>query len=98
MKINKLSDETLGFQRHASFSRRYFLRGLGACLALPAFQSIKPLSLLASERSLVSKLATTASGAPLRAGQDRTPAFVQETPRAAEHARGIRRAGRIDHL
>jgi len=67
MKISKLSDETLGFQRHASFSRRYFLRGLGACLALPAFQSIKPLSLLASERSLVSKLATTASGAPLRA-------------------------------
>jgi len=34
---------------------------------LPAFQSVKPLSLFASERSLVSKLATTASGAPLRA-------------------------------
>jgi len=67
MKTKKLSEGNLAFQRHASFSRRYFLRGLGASLALPAFQSIKPLSLLASERSLVPKLATTASGAPLRA-------------------------------
>ena len=27
-------------QRHASFSRRHFFRGLGACIALPAFSSL----------------------------------------------------------
>ena len=28
-------------QRYASLSRRRFLRGLGACLALPAFESFR---------------------------------------------------------
>jgi Protein of unknown function (DUF1552) len=32
--------------RRASFSRRRFLRGLGACMALPAFESFSPLRLL----------------------------------------------------
>ena len=27
----------LAAERHASFSRRHFFRGLGACIALPAF-------------------------------------------------------------
>src|SRR5262249_52639024 len=44
-------------------SRRHFLRGLGVCLALPAFESVVPLRLMASEKAL----ATTATGAPLRA-------------------------------
>src|SRR5437867_3467166 len=35
-------------ERHASLSRRNFLRGLGACVALPTFESLHPLSLLAS--------------------------------------------------
>ena len=82
MKTKKLSDETLAFQRQASFSRRYFLRGLGACLALPAFESMKPLTLLASERSAASKLATTASGAPLRAAIDSCPKWFAEYHRA----------------
>src|SRR5258706_6421017 len=30
-------------ERHASFSRRMFLRGLGACMALPAFESLNPI-------------------------------------------------------
>jgi hypothetical protein len=30
-------------ERHASLSRRRFLRGLGACIALPAFESLNPL-------------------------------------------------------
>jgi hypothetical protein len=51
-------------ERHAAFSRRHFLRGLGACIALPAFESLAPFKLLATPAS---KLATTASGAPLRA-------------------------------
>ena len=34
-------------ERLSSFSRRAFLRGLGACVALPAFESLRPLSALA---------------------------------------------------
>src|SRR5262245_19158854 len=50
--------------RHSAFSRRHFLRGLGACVALPAFESLMPSRLVAAP---VAGLATTASGAPLRA-------------------------------
>ena len=51
-------------ERHFAFNRRTFLRGLGTCVALPAFESLGALKLLAAPAS---KLATTASGAPLRA-------------------------------
>src|SRR6185369_12749698 len=44
-------------------NRRRFLRGLGACIALPAFESWQPWQLLAANPHT---LATTASGAPLR--------------------------------
>lgn len=44
-------------------NRRHFLRGLGVCLALPAFESMVPLRSFAAA-SL--KPATTATGAPLR--------------------------------
>ncbi|HEX7862805.1 MAG TPA: DUF1552 domain-containing protein [Verrucomicrobiae bacterium] len=50
--------------RGLNLSRRHFLRGLGACVALPAFTSV-PSRLLAAE-SGVTPLATTATGAPLR--------------------------------
>ena len=50
-------------ERHFAFNRRNFLRSLGACVALPAFESLGALKALAAP---VSKLATTASGAPLR--------------------------------
>ena len=50
-------------QRHFAFSRRHFLRGLGACIALPTFESLTASRLLAAPAS---RLATTASGAPLR--------------------------------
>jgi uncharacterized protein DUF1552 len=53
-------------ERYASLSRRRFLRGLGACVALPAFESLLPTSLFAAEASSVNRLAKTASGAPLR--------------------------------
>lgn len=51
-------------ERHISLSRRHFLRGLGACIAVPAFESLAPLKMLAAPAA---KLAATASGAPLRA-------------------------------
>src|SRR5690242_17811724 len=64
MKTSLPSQAASRFQRQMGLSRRHFLRGLGACLALPAFESIRPVTLLATEKSA---LATTASGAPLRA-------------------------------
>jgi Protein of unknown function (DUF1552) len=48
-----------------SLSRRHFLRGLGASVALPAFASLGRQSLLAADAA--SGLAATATGAPLRA-------------------------------
>lgn len=49
-------------------SRRHFLRGVGAAVALPAFASLGPLRGIAAAASPGSApLATTASGAPLRA-------------------------------
>jgi hypothetical protein len=58
------SNEILAAQR-LGFTRRHFLRGLGACLALPAFESLGSLKALAATGS-AAKLATTATGAPLR--------------------------------
>ncbi len=51
-------------QYFTGMSRRNFLRGMGACIALPAFGSLLPARLLATETAL--QLATTATGAPLR--------------------------------
>lgn len=54
-------------QRFASFNRRAFLRGLGACIALPAFESLRPWRALAEEAPVLGSLGATATGAPLRA-------------------------------
>ncbi len=48
----------------ATNSRRNFLRGIGACLALPAFEAFAPRAFAAG--SSASNIATTATGAPLR--------------------------------
>ena len=64
MNAKSVSPELIAAQRHAGFSRRHFLRGLGACIALPAFESLSPTRLLAAD--VTAKLATTATGAPLR--------------------------------
>lgn len=48
MNSNFLSQRNLSAERRASFNRRQFLRGLGACMALPAFESMRPLQALAA--------------------------------------------------
>ena len=58
------TNQNIAVERHFSLTRRQFLRGLGACIALPAFESLRPPSLLAAPA--LGKLATTATGAPLR--------------------------------
>lgn len=50
--------------RRIELSRRHFLRGLGACLALPAFESLRPMTALGATQ--LKKMAVTATGAPLR--------------------------------
>ena len=65
MKTKSATKENLAALRHASFNRRHFLRGLGACIALPAFESLLPAKLLAAATP-AGDLATTATGAPLR--------------------------------
>ncbi len=52
--------------RRMTCNRRHFLRGLGTAVALPAFESLRPLGLFAAEPA-AARLAVTASGAPLRA-------------------------------
>src|SRR5687767_1468466 len=54
--------------QHDPSGRRRFLRGLGACLALPAFESFVPARLLAQAAVSGRGLATTATGAPMRVG------------------------------
>src|SRR2546428_2392290 len=66
MKANHPLNHDVAAQRYASLSRRHFLRGLGACLALPSFESLRPLSLLAADANTAGQLGTTATGAPLR--------------------------------
>ena len=60
-----MNNRNIAAERFASLNRRHFLRGLGACLALPAFESIRPFAALAAEAN-ARKLARTASGAPMR--------------------------------
>jgi hypothetical protein len=50
----------------SSFTRRQFLRGAGACIALPTLLSHGAGRLLAADAPAGAKLATTATGAPLR--------------------------------
>ena len=68
MKTPQVPAEVLATQRAVSFSRRNFLRGVGALVALPAFESLLPLrSFAAAASSSAGKLGVTATGAPLRA-------------------------------
>jgi Protein of unknown function (DUF1552) len=64
--MNTHPARNLAAQRQAGLSRRHFLRGLGVCLALPAFESLLPTKLLAAAVSPEGRLATTVTGAPLR--------------------------------
>jgi hypothetical protein len=63
MKTNDFPTQSLA-QRQAALSRRMFLRGLGACLALPAFESVRPLGAFAAGAT---SGGPTASSAPVRA-------------------------------
>src|SRR6266550_3778464 len=63
MKTNPLQNRNLAAERRANLTRRHFLRGLGACMALPAFESLRPFSSLAAPASAA---AAGARPAPVR--------------------------------
>src|SRR5262245_19067700 len=65
MKAKHLNPQDIAAQRFASLSRRRFLRGLGASLALPAFYSIRPLRAVATQAD-AGRLARSTTGTPLR--------------------------------
>jgi len=65
MKSSSKHETNTNFLSGKGFNRRNFLRGIGACIALPALESLKPFQSLAAVTS-ASGLATTATGAPLR--------------------------------
>jgi hypothetical protein len=52
--------------RRAALSRRTFLQGVGACVALPLFDSLGTSRLLAADAPAAARLASTATGTPLR--------------------------------
>ncbi|MGE3312368.1 MAG: DUF1552 domain-containing protein [Limisphaerales bacterium] len=63
----------MSHQRSTPFNRRAFLRGVGACLALPTLESFRPISARAAgaagaAASAAGTAGTTASGLPLRLG------------------------------
>ena len=67
MNKNERLEIDLAAEHRAAFSRRRFLRGLGACLAVPAFESLRIKGTQAAlANSAATSLATTASGVPLR--------------------------------
>ncbi|HEY7117425.1 MAG TPA: hypothetical protein VH475_12615 [Tepidisphaeraceae bacterium] len=60
------TDQDRAAQRHRNLTRRRFLRGVGACVALPAFESLLRPSLAAAAAPAATSMGTTATGAPLR--------------------------------
>jgi hypothetical protein len=66
MKTNAHRNQDIAAQRFASLSRRHFLRGIGACLALPTFETLRPFGVFAADANAAGPLAASPTGAPLR--------------------------------
>jgi hypothetical protein len=73
MNRNSFGKQVRQIARSSGVSRRRFLQGVGACVALPAFESLMPRALGATTvastgAAPAGAMATTATGAPLRMG------------------------------
>lgn len=64
MKITQ--PRNIAYERHLNLNRRGFLRSVGVCLALPVFESFKPLTAFAASAGKTARLAESTTGAPLR--------------------------------
>jgi len=72
--VRDVTQRQLNAQRSFAMSRRRFLKGVGVCVAVPAFESLLPGSSAAS----VVGPSTTASGAPIRMAFLAIPNGVQQ--------------------
>src|SRR6185295_9968470 len=66
MKTSPSANRNSAIERHHSFGRRNFLRGLGATIALPALETFLPRLSGAALADAAAAGAVTPSGAPLR--------------------------------
>ena len=66
MTSKELTGEAIARQARLTSSRRHFLRGLGAAVALPAFESLLPRGINAAVAGATRGLGTTATGTPMR--------------------------------
>ena len=82
MTPNDLDAEAIARQARLSSSRRHFLRGLGAAVALPALESILPRGINAAIAGATRGLATSSTGAPLRMAVLYVPNGVNQIGRA----------------
>jgi len=64
--VKPLSSADAALQRHLSLSRRHFLRGVGACVALPFFELGLPSLMRAAAATAGPPLGATPSGVPVR--------------------------------
>jgi len=62
--MKRPNNQNMAAERRTNLSRRRFLRGLGACIALPAFESLAPMRLLAGPKAAAAGVAGKA--APVR--------------------------------
>jgi len=62
----QLSGDSIAEQARLASTRRHFLRGMGAAVALPAMDSLLPRGLGAAVAASARGMATTSGGAPLR--------------------------------
>ena len=63
---NESYNSDVAAERQARLTRRRFLSGVGACIALPAFESLLRSGVCEAAAAGASELATSASGAPMR--------------------------------
>lgn len=66
MNQSPLPSRDAALQRHLSLSRRHFLRGMGACVALPLFESALPSLVRAATTPGALPGAVNANGVPVR--------------------------------
>ncbi len=114
MNIKTRPSEITASHRFATLNRRHFLRGLGASLILPTFESLKSFPAFA-EGPAGARLATTATGMPLRTAfvffpngaipsawwpqGDLNESIISDTLRPLEQNRqDIQILGGLDHL
>jgi hypothetical protein len=75
MNPNQVDQERIASERQWALNRRHFLRGLGACVAVPAFHSLLPRAAMATE-AIAGVASTGAAASAMSSGSPLRMAFV----------------------